>query len=459
MTVETSPLYPSDLNASYPAAGDNIPEGDDHIRNIKTVLKTTFPNVSGAVTPSHTVLNYMVGVTSAVQTQLDAKAPLASPTLTGTPLAPNPAAGSNTTQIATMAAVNTAIAAAGLSSSLPSLTGNYRKALVTDAAGAVLSWGQPGLPRSARTSNTVLGVNDNGTLIDITSGTFSQTFSAVATLGVNWGCIIRNSGTGDVTLDPSGSEQIDGLTSFIMYPGEARLVQCDGAALRSIVLQPFYRAFTTTGTFTKPPGYSYFGGLAWSAGSSGQRTNNAGTASAGGGGGGCFPFLLPASTVAATETVTIGAGGAAVTTVANGNLGGNTTFGSLLTVYGSSSFTYGGAVGVASALSSAAGAGYGFETAGSAAGGDAVYGGGSSHPSATSATGSSIYGSGAGGGVTNTATPVTPGTSVYGGAGGAGSSAANGTAGTAPGGGGGATQTGTSSGAGARGEVRIWGIA
>jgi hypothetical protein len=69
MSVEASPLYPSDLNAAYPGAADDPVEGDDHLRNIKTVLKTTFPNVSGAVTPTHTQLNYVAGVTSAIQTQ------------------------------------------------------------------------------------------------------------------------------------------------------------------------------------------------------------------------------------------------------------------------------------------------------------------------------------------------------------------------------------------------------
>jgi hypothetical protein len=79
VTVETPFNYPSDLNASYPAAGDARSEGDDHIRGIKSVLKTTFPNVSGAVTPTHTELNYVDGVTSAIQTQLDAKANKATP--------------------------------------------------------------------------------------------------------------------------------------------------------------------------------------------------------------------------------------------------------------------------------------------------------------------------------------------------------------------------------------------
>jgi hypothetical protein len=78
MTVE-SVSYISDLNASYPAAGDSRSEGDDHIRNLKTGIKATFPNVSGAVTPTHTELNYVDGVTSAIQTQLDGKQTASGP--------------------------------------------------------------------------------------------------------------------------------------------------------------------------------------------------------------------------------------------------------------------------------------------------------------------------------------------------------------------------------------------
>lgn len=70
MTVETA-TYISDLNASYPAATDGKVEGDDHMRLLKTTIKATFPNVTGAVTPTHTELNYVDGVTSAIQTQLD----------------------------------------------------------------------------------------------------------------------------------------------------------------------------------------------------------------------------------------------------------------------------------------------------------------------------------------------------------------------------------------------------
>lgn len=91
MALETA-TYISDLVSTNPTASDNMSQGDDHIRLLKSALKSTFPNVSGAVTATHTELNYVDGVTSALQTQLNdlssLKAPLASPTFTGTVVLP-----------------------------------------------------------------------------------------------------------------------------------------------------------------------------------------------------------------------------------------------------------------------------------------------------------------------------------------------------------------------------------
>jgi len=69
----TGTKYLDDLVATNPAAGDDVSEGDDHIRGIKNVLKTTFPSIDGAITATDTELNYVDGVTSAIQTQIDAK--------------------------------------------------------------------------------------------------------------------------------------------------------------------------------------------------------------------------------------------------------------------------------------------------------------------------------------------------------------------------------------------------
>ena len=69
------------------------------------------PATTSIGTVSATEIGYVDGVTSAIQTQLDAKAPLESPALTGTPTAPTATAGTDTTQIATTAFVQDAIEA------------------------------------------------------------------------------------------------------------------------------------------------------------------------------------------------------------------------------------------------------------------------------------------------------------------------------------------------------------
>lgn len=104
MTVE-SVTYISDLNPSYPAAGDDKREGDDHIRNGKTALRNTFPNVTGAVTPTHTTLN-LVGVTQAQS--------------------------SNDTSPASTAFVHTAVTAAAVAATIPTVIGDAGQLMGTD---------------------------------------------------------------------------------------------------------------------------------------------------------------------------------------------------------------------------------------------------------------------------------------------------------------------------------------
>lgn len=130
MSLETG-SYISDLVITNPTSSDPKSQGDDHIRFLKSTVKATFPNITGAVTATHTQLNYMVGVTSAVQTQLDAKAPTASPTFTGTVTVPTPttAMGAATKDYCDQLSFSTA---------LPAQTGNGGKVLVTNGTSA--SW-------------------------------------------------------------------------------------------------------------------------------------------------------------------------------------------------------------------------------------------------------------------------------------------------------------------------------
>jgi len=140
MTVESA-SYISQLDATLPTATDPKSEGDNQLRLLKTVLKTQFPNFgTAAMTASHTELNYMVGVTSAVQTQLNARALKAGDTYTGTHnfsgatsvTVPTATAGDNSTKAASTAFV----AATAFSAALPAQTGNAGKILNTDGTNA-----------------------------------------------------------------------------------------------------------------------------------------------------------------------------------------------------------------------------------------------------------------------------------------------------------------------------------
>ena len=329
--------------------------------------------------------------------------------------------------------------------------------VMTSAGSGLPTWSTVGstVVRSARTANTILAAADNSTLIDITSGTFSQTFTAAATLGSGWFCYIRNSGTGDITLDPNSTELIDGLTTYIMYPNEVRLVQCDGSAFTSIVLTAFSKTFTATDTFVTPPRYTAFDMQLWAGGGSGRKSSSGETG--GGGGGSCAVYRKNNSSMSASESVTIAAGGTAVTVAdTSGNVGGNSTFSGVT--------AFGGNAGVTTTTNSRGGSAFSNSSEGAIS---TVYGGQTSATAgymgggygALSSASFSVFGGGGGGSI-STADNLIIGSTIFGGAGGVAALAgAGGVAGTAPGGGGGATRTGTASGAGARGELRILGIA
>ena len=94
-TAKTSGLYKVTIDAT------------GHVSAVAAVSASDL--ASFGLTATAAELNYTDGVTSNIQSQLNAKAATASPSLTGTPKAPTASAGTNTTQIATTAFVTTAI--------------------------------------------------------------------------------------------------------------------------------------------------------------------------------------------------------------------------------------------------------------------------------------------------------------------------------------------------------------
>jgi hypothetical protein len=395
------------------------------------------------------------------------------------------------------------------------------------------------IPRSVRTSNTLLGVNDKGSIVSISSGTFTQTFDRTATLGDGWSVYYQNLGLGTITTRSVGGadsilnggfssaanwvtgigwtisagvangsvantslsqtqtltagqvyrltytvtrsagtvtprftggttvtgtarstaatfeeyitavagnttieflgagftgtidnvsmvpiDVLDGLNEYNIYPGETRLFQCNGVNLVSVVISAFYLPLSASATFVTPPGYIGFDVTAIGAGGGGGsgRRGAAGSARTGGaaGGGGAYKRdLVAASSLTATVSVTVGAGGTggAAQTVdsTNGNpgtAGGNSSFGTFVVGY-AGSFGQGGTA----ATPLGGGGGGGLSAASGTTGGapqntgtGQQFGGGNSTSPNAGCSGS---GGGAGGAAGNTG-----GGSVLGGAGG-----------------------------------------
>lgn len=118
-----------------------------------TASRALASNSNGKVvvsTVTDVELGYLSGVTSALQTQIDTKAPLASPTFTGVPAVPTAAAANDTTQIASTAFVHNAIALDAVDSQGSNANGYWIKfasglmicyQTMTGSYGTPTSWG------------------------------------------------------------------------------------------------------------------------------------------------------------------------------------------------------------------------------------------------------------------------------------------------------------------------------
>jgi hypothetical protein len=120
------------------------------------LVSPAFSGTPTATTASTGTNNTQIATTAFVNSSISSAnsslAPIWSPTLTGTPTAPTAAANTNTTQIATTAFVASALTTAGL----PSQSGNNGKFLTTN--GATASWASsPGVPYSGATGAVNLG--------------------------------------------------------------------------------------------------------------------------------------------------------------------------------------------------------------------------------------------------------------------------------------------------------------
>lgn len=160
MTIESS-TYISQLNPAYPALGDVVSEGDDHIRKIKANLQATFPNLTAAaVTPTTNDLNTVTGAATTGATGFNVVTQSAS---------------SNTTLAASTAQVQAAIlASSGITAALPAQTGNAGKVLQTDGTAANWQWVWSWVVKTANYT----AVSGDAVMCNTTGGAFTITLPA-----------------------------------------------------------------------------------------------------------------------------------------------------------------------------------------------------------------------------------------------------------------------------------------
>ncbi len=89
-------------------------------------------------------------------------------------------------------------------------------------------------PTSTFNTNYTAGVGDRATTFIWTGGAGTLGLPAAATVSNNWFIQIRNEGTGTLTVDPAGSETINGLTTLNFDQGDSALIVTDGVEFYTI---------------------------------------------------------------------------------------------------------------------------------------------------------------------------------------------------------------------------------
>jgi hypothetical protein len=232
----------------------NVDNTADSAKPVSTATQTALdlkaplasPTFTGSVTlPTGTVTSAMIADGTIVNGDIDAaaaiaqskisgltsdlalKAPLASPTLTGTPLAPTATAGTNTTQIATTAFVGTAVA--NLVASAPSTLDTLNELATA-------------LGNDASFSTTV--TTSIATKAPIASPTFTGT-ATIPTLTLTNPLTAANGGTG---LSSLGT----GVATFLGTPSSANLAAMitDEIGTGNIVLSEVATTAPSAGSYT-----------------------------------------------------------------------------------------------------------------------------------------------------------------------------------------------------------------
>lgn len=108
--------------------------------------------------------------------------------------------------------------------------------VVTVVANSILSSLDPSVrrrPVAAKTAAYLVTLADLGSTI-FASGTWTLSLPAAAAAGNGFIVLLKNIGTGVITIDPNGSETVDGFTTIGAYQRDSVELVCDGTGWQAM---------------------------------------------------------------------------------------------------------------------------------------------------------------------------------------------------------------------------------
>lgn len=231
--------------------GDGVPKVTDFNRaTFATISHTTAINYSTLVTDDESTVECTATCTITLyNTPADGYAVLVSNTsASGTVTVNAPGGftidgGASTTVAAGVAKMFKFAGSTSYASSIPStFPYDYQELGVAAPVGA-LTVDYDILAKSG--AYTVVGA-DAGKTIDCSATPWTLGLTAAATLGADFMCVVRNKGTGDLTVDPNGAELINNATTLIIKSGEVGVIACNGTAFAATVLTTGFKAWVYT---------------------------------------------------------------------------------------------------------------------------------------------------------------------------------------------------------------------
>lgn len=120
-----------------------------------------------------------------------------------------------------------------------------RDTIIRSSTGAKINWPAgtrdifidplPGShPISDKSTNYTVTAQDLGTVIRFTGTTATLTLPTAASVGDGFSFEIKNDGSGAVTIDPAGSELINGALTLVLNAGSSGFVRCSGTAWHAV---------------------------------------------------------------------------------------------------------------------------------------------------------------------------------------------------------------------------------